>query len=174
VSAENRIKVLPIDELAEVLGSDKRADLFIGGEVISGRSEILFYRGNLEPITVPLGWFTPRPGSPDPDAAQFAVTGYGQTVCLGDYEASTDAILYEFDEDYRTRAKKRALEQDSSLGGAIRRLRLQKGLRQTDFPGITAKEIARIEKGSLKRPHQETLQKISERTGVPVDQIHTY
>jgi hypothetical protein len=174
VSVESGVGLLPIDELAVVLGSDKRADLFIAGEVIPARSEILLYRGNLEPITVPLEWFVLRPGSPDPDAARFAVADYGQTVRLGDYEASTDAILYEFDEDYRARAKKRMVEQDSSLGGAIRRLRLQKGLRQTDFPGITAKEIARIEKGLVKKPHQETIRKIAKITGVRVDQIHTY
>ncbi len=174
VSAGNGVQLLPIAELADVLGSDRRADLFIGGEVIPSRSEILLYRGNLEPITVPLEWFLSRPGSRDPDATRFAVTDYGQTVRLGEYEASTDAILYEFDEDYRARAKKRMVEQDSSLGGAIRRLRLQKGLRQTDFPGITAKEIARIEKGLVKKPHQETIRKIAKRTGVPVDQIQTY
>ena len=88
----------------------------------------------------------------------------------GDYEAAADAILYEFDEEYRTRAKKRL--RDKSLGGAIRRLRLQKGLRQSDFPGISAKEIARIEKGLVKEPHAATLSIIAERTGVSVD--HAY
>jgi len=113
-------------------------------------------------------------GSPDPDFAKFAVTDYGQTVRLGDYEASADAILYEFDEDYRIRVKKRSLENDQSIGGSIRRLRLQKGLRQSDFPGITSKEIARIERGKVKKPHRETLQRIADRTGVPVDQIQSY
>lgn len=174
VSAENRIKLLPLDELTEVLSSENRRDLLIGGEFIPARSEILLYRGDLEPITVPLSWFSPRPGSPEPDATRLAVTDYGQTVRLGEYEAAADAILYEFDEDYRPRAKKRMLEKDTSLGGAIRRLRLQKGLRQTDFPGITAKEIARIEKGLVQRPREETLQRIAKRTGVLVDQLQTY
>jgi hypothetical protein len=58
-------------------------------------------------------------------------------VRLDAYEAATDAILYEFDEAYRRRAKRRRLVQDRSLGGALRRLRLQKGLRRADFPGIT-------------------------------------
>jgi transcriptional regulator with XRE-family HTH domain len=82
--------------------------------------------------------------------------------------------LYELDEDYRTRARKRRLEQDESIGGSIRRLRLQKGLRQSDFPGVTAKEIARIERGKVKRPHRDTLEKIANRTGVPVDQLESY
>lgn len=167
-------KLLPLDELTEVLGSENRRDLLIGGEFIPARSAILLYRGDLGPITVPLSWFSPRPGSPEPDATRLAVTDYGQTVRLGEYEAAAEAILYEFDEEYRQRAKKRMSEKDTSLGGAIRRLRLQKGLRQTDFPGITAREIARIEKGLIQRPREETLQRIGKRTSVPVDQLQTY
>jgi len=174
VSAGEGVQLLPIAELIEVLGSDNRADLLIGGLVMPTRSALLLYRGNLEPITIPLEWFAQRAGRPSPDISKFAVTDYGQTVQFGDYEASTDAILYEFDEDYRLRSKKRQLEEDPSLGGAIRRLRLQKGLRQSDFPGVTAKEIARIERGKVKKPHQETLQRIADRTGVPLEQIHTY
>jgi len=174
VSVGNGVQLLPIAELIETLGSDHRADLFIGGVVMPTPSQILLYRGNLEPITVPLDWFTSRSGSAEADVSQFSVTDSGQTIRLGEYEASTDAILYEFDEDYRRRAKKRMAEEDPSIGGAIRRLRLQKGLRQQDFPGVTAKEIARIERGKVKNPHLDTLRRIAARTGVSVDQIHTY
>lgn len=174
VSAGDGARLLPIPELIEVLGSDLRSDLFIGGVVIPTRPEILLHRGNLEPLTVPLSWFAPRPGSPDPDVSQFAVTDYGQTVRLGDYEASADAILYEFDDDYRRRAKKRRADEDQSIGGAIRRLRLQKGLRQSDFPGVSAKEIARIERGKVNKPHKDTLRTIAARAGVPMDKIETY
>lgn len=68
----------------------------------------------------------------------------------------------------------RSADQDPLIGGAIRRLRLQKGLRQSDVPGVTAKEIARIELGQVKKPHQDTLRKIAVRTGVPVDQLETF
>ena len=169
---ETGVKFLPSEELSGALEAPNRADLFIGGQVT--RSDFLLYRGNLEPLTVPRSWFRARGGGPKPDFNRFAVTDFGQTVRLGDYEAAADAILYEFDEEYRTRAKKRLREEDKSLGGAIRRLRLQKGLRQSDFPSISAKEIARIEKGLVKEPHAATLSIIAERTGVSVDQIHSY
>jgi Helix-turn-helix len=169
---ETGVKFLPSEELSEVLEAPSRADLFIGGQVT--KPGLLLYRGNLEPLTVPRSWFQTRAGGPKPDFNRFSVTDYGQTVRLGDYEAAADAVLYEFDEDYRTRAKKRMHEEDKSLGGAVRRLRLQKGLRQSDFPGISAKEIARIEKGLVKEPHAATLSIIAETTGVSVDQIHTY
>jgi hypothetical protein len=45
--------------------------------------------------------------------------------------------LYRFDDGYRKGAKKRQLDADQSLGSALRRLRVQKGLRQSDFPGLT-------------------------------------
>ena len=141
---------------------------------MSTRSSILLYRGNLEPIEIPLSWFQTSQGGADLDVSKFAVIDYGQTVRLGDYEASSDALLYEFDEEYRARAKKRRLQEDSSIGGAIRRLRLQKGFRQSDFPGVTAKEIARIELGKVKRPRPETLARIAEKTGITVDQIPTF
>ncbi len=103
--------------------------------------------------------------------ADLAVTDFGQTIRLGRQEAATDAILYEFDGEYRRRAKRRQPEAARSLGGALRRLRLQKGLRQSDFPGLTAKEIARIERGEVKKPHQRTLAAIAKRIGVPAEEI---
>jgi transcriptional regulator with XRE-family HTH domain len=75
---------------------------------------------------------------------------------------------------YRRRAKRRQLEADRSLGRALRRLRLQKGLRQSDFPGLTANEIARIERGEVKKPQQRTLAAIAKRIGVAPEEISTY
>jgi hypothetical protein len=172
VARESGVRFLPSEELSEVLEAPNRADLFMGGQATS--TDLLLYRGNLEPLTVPRSWFGARAGSPRPDFTRFAVTDYGQTVRLGSHESAADAILYEFDEDYRARARKRMREQDNSLGGALRRLRLQKRLRQSDFPGISAKEIARIEKGLVKTPHPATLKIIAEKTGVSVDQISSY
>jgi hypothetical protein len=174
VSVDEGVQLLPVDELAETLSSPNRADLFIGAAVVPTDATVILYRGNLEPFVVPVTWFRVRPEGPRPDLADLAVMDFGQTVRLGDYEAATDAILYEFDGDYRLRAKARQLETDTSLGGALRRLRLQKGLRQGDFPGLTAKEIGRIERGAVKKPHQHTLAAIAKRMGVSVDDLSTY
>jgi hypothetical protein len=135
---------------------------------------VILYRGSLEPLVVPLTWFRPRPGGPRPDLDRLAITDYGQTVRLGDYEAAADAILYEFDSAYRRRARKRRLDRDRSFGGALRRLRLQKGLRRTDFSGLTSKEIARIERNEVKRPHRRTVAILAKRLGVPAGEIPKY
>jgi hypothetical protein len=174
VSAEEGVRLLPIDELADVLGSANRDDLFVGGAVAPDDAAVVLYRGNLEPLVVPLTWFRSRPGGSKPDPSRLAVTDFGQTVRLGKYEAATDAILYEFDETYRRRAKKRRLKQDRSFGGALRRLRLQKGLRRSDFPGITPKEIARIERGEVKKPHSRTLSGLGKRLGVRPEGIASF
>jgi hypothetical protein len=174
VSAEEGVRLLPVDELAEVLGSAYREDLFIGVAFARADASAVLYRGNLEPLVVPLSWFRQRPRGPEADVSELAVTDFGQTVRLGAYEAATDAILYEFDEEFRRREKKRQLHADHSFGGGLRRLRLQKGLRQSDFPGITAKEIARIERGEVKKPHLRTLTAIAKRIGVSADQISTF
>ena len=174
VSVDEGVRLPPTDELAEILGSANRADLLIGAALARSDAAVILYRGNLEPLVVPLRWFRTRPVGPRLDVSDLAVTDFGRTVRLGGYEAATDAILYEFDDEYRQRTKRRQLEADRSLGGALRRLRLQKGLRQSDFPGLTAKEIARIERGEVKKPQQRTLAAIAKRTGVAAQEISTY
>lgn len=174
VSADEGVRLLPREELAEVLSSAHRAELLIGAAAAPADAAVILYRGNLEPLVVPLAWFRRRSEGPSPNISDLAVTDFGQTVRLGDYEAATNAILYEFDAEYRRRAKKRELVADRSFGAALRRLRLQKGLRQSDFPGLTAKEIARIERGEVRRPHQRTLDAIAKRMGVAVSEISTY
>jgi hypothetical protein len=123
---------------------------------------------------LPVASFRTRPGGPSQTCTRLAVTDFGQTVCPGRIEAATDAILYEFDGAYRRRAKRRELERDVSLGGALRRLRLQKGLQRTDFRGLTPKEIARIERGEVKKPHARTVAILAKRLGVPAKQLATY
>lgn len=174
VSADEGIRLLRVEELADVLGAANREDLFVGVAAAPADAAVILYRGNLEPMVVPLRWFRTRAGGPKPDTVDLAITDSGQTVRLGEYEAATDAILYEFDAAYRGRAKKREVERDKSFGGALRRLRLQKGLRRNDFHGVTAKEIARIERGEVKKPHPRTVAILAKRLGVPARQVPTY
>jgi hypothetical protein len=173
VALDNGVKLLPADEIAEVLASRQRDDLFIGGTVDAADRALVLYRGNLESIVVPLAWFT-RAGGPRADHDDFEITDFGQTVRLGKFEAAADAILYEFDPEARRRAKQRSIVSDASFGGALRRLRLQRGLRRDDFEGISGKEIARIERSEVSKPHAETLAKLARRLRVKPEEIETY
>jgi len=167
--------ILPSEELAEALGAENAADLFIGGSIDHDHQTITLWRGNLEPLTVPFSAFPPSGDGTTPDFRRFTVTDSGQTVRLGDYEAATDAVLYEFDPEYRRRIAKQRRMSERSFGASVRRLRLQRGLRREDFePEVSAKTIARIEQGKVEQIHKKTLETLAQRLQVEPEEIATF
>ncbi|HEY3352882.1 MAG TPA: hypothetical protein VGQ83_06510 [Polyangia bacterium] len=169
------LRLLPPDELAEAVAAPNAADLIIGGVVDAGAGVIRFIKGDLVSLVVPVTTFKPtHRGASRPDFEAMELTDYGQTVKLGSYEAGADAILYEHDPEYRRRAKARLRVSDTSFGGSLRRLRLQRGLGRADFPGIAAKEIARIERGEVKKPHASTITAIAAALSVRPEDVGTY
>ena len=96
-------------ELVEVLKAPDRADLIVCGMIQSGAAPLTLWLGDLTTLDVPLSFFRRRENGPRPDFARLAIIDFGHAVQLGKYEASTHAILYEFDPAYRLRvAAKRA------------------------------------------------------------------
>jgi hypothetical protein len=167
-------RTLPLAELAEVLADERRGDLFIGGYADLENHTLTLVRGDLQRLSVPVSMFQPSGAGDIPDPSRLAFTDYGNTVRLGDYEAAADAILYEADAEYRSRllAKRRA--EDKTFGACLRRLRLLRGLRQSDFGDVAAKTIARIESGATEAPHGHTLGAIAARLEVEPDEIMSY
>jgi hypothetical protein len=166
---------LPPDELAGALEADNRSDLFLGGSVDQASRTITLWRGNLEPLTVPFSAFEKSGDGTEPDFGQFSIQDFGQTIRLGDYEAAADAILYEFDPEFRRRISKKRQQSEKSFGAALRRLRKQRGLRREDFgPDVAAKTIARIEQGQVHRVQKNTLRVIADRLNVKPEEIGTY
>lgn len=166
---------LPPYELAAALSAPNASDLFIGGTVDSASQTVTLWGGNLEPLIVPFTAFETSGDGVKPDFDRFSMSDYGQSVRFGDYEAATDAILYEFDADYRRRLSRQRLESERSFGASLRRLRKQRKLRREDFaPKVAAKTIARIEQGKVHHIRQHTLAKIADRLGVNPEEIATY
>jgi DNA-binding Xre family transcriptional regulator len=166
---------IPAEELAQVLAAERRRDLFIGGNINPAAEAITFWRGNLLPLTVPFSAFKKSGDGATPDFNKFSLIDSGQTVQLGDYEAAVDAILYECDPDYRRRISKQRLLEDQSFGASLRRLRKQRGLRREDFePDVSAKTIARIEQGKVKRIHRKTLNALAAHLAVAPADIDTF
>jgi DNA-binding Xre family transcriptional regulator len=166
---------LPPNELAAALNAENRAELFIGGSVDPTSQTITLWRGNLEPLTVPFAAFEPSGDGIEPAFDRFSAADCGQTICLGEFEAAADAVLYEFDADFRRRLARERLQSERSFGASLRRLRKQRGLRREDFaPAIAAKTIARIEQGKVRRIQPRTLQAIARRLKVAPDEIATY
>jgi hypothetical protein len=168
-------KALPSEELVDVLlGSPADArDLFIGGSVDPLSETLTLTRGNLETVVVPLSMFRPS-GKAIPDPNDFAVEDYGHTVRLGEYEAAADAILYEIDPEFHKRLNAKRRQEDKGFGASLRRLRLQRHLARADFPGLSAKTLARIERGNTGKPHGKTLAILAKKLGVKPDEIETY
>lgn len=175
VSPDDGLRLLPLEEIAEIVASPDSEDSFIGGTVDKQNGSVILYRGNLEPLNVPLSWFEAGPNSPQPDPDDFEIIDFGQTVRLGKFEAGTEAILYEFDSLFRRRDKERRIDTDDSFGGALHRLRLQKGLKQSDFsPDISAKEVGRIERREVRTIHKKTRETLAQYLGVAPEEIETY
>jgi hypothetical protein len=168
------MSMLPLDQLPEVLIAPNSQDLFIAVTADPDKKAVLLYRGNMEPLVIPLDWFVNGTKSPTANQRKFALDDYGQTVRFGEFEAAADAILYEFDRDFRRRARQVEIKTDKSLGASLRRLRLQKGVARSDFPGIADKTIARLERNEIVKPHDRTLAAIARKLDVPVEDLGTY
>lgn len=173
VVSPGNLCLLPWDELVQAISADNRSDLFVAGVLNNEEQVIVLHRGTFDRLSIPFSWFR-RESAPDPDFTDLEIIDHGQTIRLGSFEASADAILYDFDAEYRARAKKRQLELDDSFGGSLRRLRELKGIRRSDFPSISAKEIARIERNEVREPRDETIRAIARRLGVSPEEIDRY
>jgi len=164
---------LPLEQLLEVLNGKNPERSIIGGQVDEMTHTVTLVRGDLNSIVVPLSTFRPSGDGVRPDFSSFSIDDYGQTLKFGTYEASADAVLYEFDSLYRRARKVELAKKEKGFGASLRRLRLQKGLRQTDFLEIDAREIGRIERGEVK-PRKSTIEKIASSLGVDPKEISTH
>jgi len=94
-------RLLPSAELGEALASSNRRNLFIGGFADPQTGTLTLYRGDFDRLTVPISMFKPLGSGPAPNPSALSFVDCGQTVCLGDYQAAADAILYDVDPEFR-------------------------------------------------------------------------
>ncbi len=162
---------LPLPELVEVLDTDNRPDLAIGGILDMNAGLLTLWRGDLTKLVVPLSTFNPNSSGASPDFREFRIVDYGQTLQFGEYEAAFDTVLYEYDSEYRKRLNKKRRKEERSLGASIRRLRLQRRLKRRDLAPLSEKTVARIERNEVKRIQKRTLQTLSDRLAVPIEEL---
>jgi hypothetical protein len=165
---------LPGEELVEAITRDDASDRFIGGSIDPKAKTLTLLRGNIEAMVVPFSHFPKSGDGTASDFARLRLSDYGRTIALGDYEASADAILYELDPGYRRRLKKQRRQSERTFGASLMRLRKQLRLKRSDFSPISAKEIARIERSEVGKPHAKTLEAIADRLGVRPKEIEAY
>lgn len=172
--ADDRKRWLPMDELIEVRDAPDPREYIVGGMADPQAGTLTVYRGDFSRLTVPLAVFKPAGTGVAIDAEDFAVIDGGHAVRLGDYEAAADAIFYEGDPAYRRRLRRRRRAEEKTFGASLRRLRIQRGLRQSDFHPLPARTIARIERGEVATSHGQTRARIAERLGVAPEEIESY
>ncbi len=165
---------LPRAEMREVFKAPDTKDRFVGGIIDDETKTVALWRGDLSSFVVPFSAFEPTANGIEPDWARFSVTDYGHTLKLGNYEAASDAVLYEYDEDFRRRRNAKRRAEEKTLGASIRRLRKQKRLTRDDIPGVDPKTLARIERNEVARPHIRTLSLIAKRLGVQPSKLGTF
>lgn len=162
------------DEMLQAIVSDDASDRFIGGTVDLKAKTLTLLRGDITALVTPFSVFARSGDGTAPVFVRFSLSDYGRTIALGDYEASADAILYELDPLYRRRLRKERRQSERTFGASLMRLRKQRRLKRTDFAPISSKEIARLERNEVVKPHAQTLKVIAAKLGVRPEEIGTY
>jgi hypothetical protein len=147
---------------------------FIGGSVDLKARTLTLLRGDITAVVAPFSIFPPSGDGTAPDFTRLRLIDFGRTIALGDYEASADAILYEIDPDYRRTLRKQRQQNEKTFGGSLMRLRKQRRLKRSDFAPISLKEIARIERNELAKPHAKTLALLALRLDVRPEEIESF
>ncbi|HEY3351707.1 MAG TPA: helix-turn-helix domain-containing protein [Polyangia bacterium] len=88
----------------------------------------------------------------------FAVSASGSRIRWdrADVDLNLDTVREKVDPSFRKRNEQRARREAAGFGAAIRKLRLDAGLKQTEVPGLSEREIRRLERGGIV-PRAETL-----------------
>ena len=86
----------------------------------------------------------------------------------GDVDLNLDSILYYVDPKIRRAHDKASREEAARYAGAIRTLRQERGLTQAEIPGLTARQVRRVEQGQS-TPRSETLRKLAAAHGLSLD-----
>jgi len=165
---------LPKAELVEAITRDDAAERFLGGSVDLKAKTLTLLRGDMTAVVAPFSLFAKSGDGIEPNFSRLGLTDYGSTICLGDYESSADAILYELDPDYRRRLKKHRRQSDRTFGASLMRLRKQRRFKRSDFAPLSSKEIARLERNEIEKPHAKTLDVIAEKLSVRAEEIESY
>jgi hypothetical protein len=87
----------------------------------------------------------------------------------GDVDLDLDAVRQHADPDVRKEAEGKYRADALAYGHAIRKLRVEHQLRQGQIPGLSDREVRRLEQGEV-LPHADTLRKLAEGHGYSVDE----
>lgn len=93
------MKFLPTEELHEALSAENKSELFVAGYCDFDNQHLILFKGDGKSIVVPFLIFKSY-GGIVPDFDKFDIIDTGQTVALGNYEASNRGIFRAIDPEY--------------------------------------------------------------------------
>lgn len=96
------LETLPQEELTELeaLPFERQRTLIRAGYVDFVSRHVILFRGDRTCVVAPFDLFNTG-GTLKPDFDKIGFTDYGNTVKFGEFEASSDFILYELDPIYK-------------------------------------------------------------------------
>lgn len=102
--------------------------------------------------------------------ANFELSASGSRIRWpgADVDINLDTIREHADPDVRRKHEARAREEAKQYAGAIRRFRVERGLKQTDIEGLTDRQVRRLEEGDTV-PHIDTLKKLAVAHDLSID-----
>jgi DNA-binding Xre family transcriptional regulator len=105
----------------------------------------------------------------------FVIEEDGSFIHWPDYDIHLDLEMLEYhtNEEYRKKADLERLQYHKQLGRALKKLRESSGRRQSDIPGLSARQVRRIENGETPVTLQ-SLEKIARGLGMTVGQLMNY
>jgi hypothetical protein len=120
----------------------------------------------LERLEIPLANVRPLGRVPKAQRSELELASDGSYLHWpkADVHLDLDALRAVVDPAWRARMARERATHDSQFGRAVSVLRREHGLNQADIPGVSARQVRRIEGGSL--PRSETLRRLARAHGL--------
>jgi transcriptional regulator with XRE-family HTH domain len=130
------------------------------------RGKLMVLTCALERLEIPLAEVPPLARLPKVQRSEFELAGDGSYLHWpeADVHLDLDALRAVVDPAWRARLARERATHDSRFGRAVSALRREDGLKQADIPGVSARQVRRIECGAL--PRVETLRRLARAHGL--------
>jgi transcriptional regulator with XRE-family HTH domain len=109
-------------------------------------------------------------GMPADAVSRFRVSESGSRIHWdeGDVDLGLDAFLVHADAAYRAKKEREVRGEARRYAAAIRKLRKEKGLKQSEISGLSEREVRRLESGE-RMPQYASLEKLARAHGMGID-----
>ena len=136
-------------------------ELIAFASVIDDSKNLLMINCSMERFEVPIAAFSALEGASKDELNNLIIDDDGSYVYWPkiDVHLNLDSIRYVIDPQWRTRKDIESFKAYENFGHAVAELRKEKGLRQSDIPDLSSRQVRRIEQGQF--PSMKALKALS-------------